>query len=382
MKYLLLFIIMASINYSLHTEGYSSFCTLSHFDHKKKFTPIQMIVNQVSPYIVQKTQKYVNINLPITALELKQLLSKIAITTIETPFKELQGFRYNLIDPPEYTQLTDTFINKISQSVFSIVSKHIKTYLSTKTKHCPSLKSCTLSLKDHRILKVGVNTNNNRAIEGQLLMEINGYHLEILVRYVASTINTVTLHYIQLDGFDFKPMFPVAPVHKNVQIYSNPLVNDYKADKTYLYSSNEKPILSTKIKRVKESPTHQYQCYGKPEVTQKLCEARYDSNGKPLQLVGVWDRPCKQNTNCPFYKKNTNYPNSFGGCIQNKCEMPIGAEYVSPSKFVTLDTILCGQCKTGLHCCAKQNNKKLYPTLKSPDYRFKNDSIIREKHNL
>ena len=148
-----------------------------------------------------------------------------------------------------------------------------------------------------------------------------------------------------------------------------------------MYSSNEKPILTDKIKS-KISDLQNYKCYGKIENTQSSCEARYDSNGEPYSLVGVWDKPCKKNKDCPFYKQNKNYPNSFGGCIEQQCEMPIGAESASPTRFVSYDTIICSQCKKGVNCCEKQTNRDLYPKLLSPDYRFKNDSGIRSKYNL
>ena len=28
-------------------------------------------------------------------------------------------------------------------------------------------------------------------------------------------------------------------------------------------------------------------------------------------IVKVWDKPCRINNECPFYKKNTNYPNEY-----------------------------------------------------------------------
>mgnify|MGYP001260123777 CR=1 FL=1 len=381
MKYLLLFIIMASIAYSIKTENYTPFCTLDNYDHKKLFSPIEMIVNQVTPFIVQKKQKYVNIELPITALELDKILSSIKIESVTNKFKELPGYRYNLVDHPKYSIIKDDIISKISNNVYSVVSKKIQSYLSTKPKYCSSKTSCILNLKDNRILKVGKDNNNNKAIEGQILININNYNIDILVRYVASTLNKFTLHYIMLDGFDFKRFFDSYDTSKFVNIYSNPLVNNYRADKTYLYSSNETPILSNTIKYNKKN-LQRYQCYGKIENTKTACEAKYDSNGKPYSLVGVWDKPCEKNSDCPFYKQNKNYPNSFGGCVEQKCEMPIGAESASPTRFVSYDTIICSQCKKGVNCCEKQTDRTLYPKLLSPDYRFKNDSNIRSKYNL
>ena len=111
-----------------------------------------------------------------------------------------------------------------------------------------------------------------------------------------------------------------------------------------------------------------------------LCEAIYDSKGKLNEKIGVWDRPCTKNTDCLFYKKNKNYPNEFGKCINGKCEMPIGSIQISPRKIKTIDTVICNNCISGINCCNDQKDRKKYPNIKSPDYRFKGDEELRKKY--
>ena len=121
-------------------------------------------------------------------------------------------------------------------------------------------------------------------------------------------------------------------------------------------------------------------CFFKPNVQNKIqCES-VDENG-----TGVWDKSCVYNEDCPYYKRNRNYPNSRGGCVNGYCEMPInlkrfGYKQINDNK---VDDIICYNCKKepnstcqGLNCnkcCEEQKDKSKYPTLISPDYAFEKD---------
>jgi hypothetical protein len=121
-----------------------------------------------------------------------------------------------------------------------------------------------------------------------------------------------------------------------------------------------------------------------------------------INKTGVWDRECMTNEECPFYKANKNYPNNFGGCIEGKCQLPVGMNSIG-FKHYTKDKPLCYNCKlkkeimlpdgtltiqdsdcSGIECnkcCDIQNNKNIYPNLKSPDFVFDNDHTEREKYS-
>ena len=70
----------------------------------------------------------------------------------------------------------------------------------------------------------------------------------------------------------------------------------------------------------------------------------------------TWDKPCLRNEDCPFYKKNMNYPNNFGQCINGFCEMPLGEiifEFFEKMKSMTkgyasLDYAIIDHRKTNL----------------------------------
>ena len=118
------------------------------------------------------------------------------------------------------------------------------------------------------------------------------------------------------------------------------------------------------------------------------CEKEYNFIGGKKKR-GVWDRPCRRDKDCPFYKGNKNYENRFGKCNQGtgQCELPlnmqnIGYHYFYPEKELEP---LCYNCDSNRwlpmtdlsKCCDEQNNKEKYPFLDGPDYAFHNDYQIR-----
>jgi len=124
--------------------------------------------------------------------------------------------------------------------------------------------------------------------------------------------------------------------------------------------------------------------------TRENCEAMYDWYGN-LKPIGILDKPCEKDSDCPYYQSNQNYENQFGKCGQDgKCELPVnmkplGFRYFSPSNFFRP---LCYNCNskewnisTDLgQCCDEQNDKTKYPYLKGPDYAYPNDYQERYNH--
>jgi len=120
-----------------------------------------------------------------------------------------------------------------------------------------------------------------------------------------------------------------------------------------------------------------------------------------LRKLGVWDKECKIDQDCPFFKANKNYPNNFGGCKNGVCELPVGMKKIGYRHY-TKDKPLCYNCNlkqefitadgyssikdrecSGIECnqcCDIQLNKTIYPELVSPDFIFENDEIERKKY--
>jgi hypothetical protein len=121
-----------------------------------------------------------------------------------------------------------------------------------------------------------------------------------------------------------------------------------------------------------------YKCFGKVEFTKTECEAETDLIGNRV-TPGVWDRRCVANEDCPFYKANKNYPNTFGKCNNDGyCELPKGLVRVGYRSYEKNSLPYCYNCldkKSGKKivdkCCSKQKN---------PDYMFENDVGIRYKN--
>ena len=121
--------------------------------------------------------------------------------------------------------------------------------------------------------------------------------------------------------------------------------------------------------------------------TKTLCESNIDQYGRP-KPVGIFDKPCEKDEECPFYKSNKNYKNNFGGCINGKCMLPlnmknIGYHYYSYNKNYNPLCYNCDNKEFDLlsnklnDCCKDQFDKNKYKELKSPDYAYKNDIINR-----
>jgi len=103
-------------------------------------------------------------------------------------------------------------------------------------------------------------------------------------------------------------------------------------------------------------------------------------------MVGVWDNPCKSDDECPFWRANKNYTNSFGGCqADGRCQLPAGLDQyqVGYKKYHKAGTpkTECYNCSrdplTGLprfDCCADQEQKTAGKEMLSPDYR--GDSML------
>lgn len=129
---------------------------------------------------------------------------------------------------------------------------------------------------------------------------------------------------------------------------------------------------------------YNYECINKPQIkTKGLCESEYTENNILKNNTDVWDKRCIYNIDCPFYQKNKNYKNYFGGCLDGYCQMPIGVKRIGYTKYDKNTKPLCYNCiKDNTNdCCFDQLNKKLYPNLISPDYAYELDQYERN-HQL
>lgn len=100
-----------------------------------------------------------------------------------------------------------------------------------------------------------------------------------------------------------------------------------------------------------------------PVMDQNVCEMKGN----------LWVKRCEKNTDCPYYRSNQHYQNSFGRC-QNEtgyCQMPIGVQPLTYREPSNPQDAFCYNCPNGFigpgtvgQCCHQQ---------KQPDYMFLND---------
>jgi hypothetical protein len=179
-------------------------------------------------------------------------------------------------------------------------------------------------------------------------------------------------------------------------IGNNVYAYNYNIEKQNLYTDDEvKIILDKKLGTFETKLEDQYICFNITRDPNKLllrfpdrksCENKYSLYGGDKEY-GVWDKPCRNNTECTLYNGNKNYKNDFGKCNNGYCELPLNMKPLGYHHYSTdiKDKPLCYNCTstewkpmTNLDtCCIEQQDRKKYPFLKSPDYAFKDDKQIR-----
>jgi hypothetical protein len=369
-------------------------CHIQNYETKKKFTPIGIQNSAID------LGNYSNLQV----LSLKNLKNKLKIfNVIKTNIKynELNGLQYN------YYKIKGNKINpfvKIVKQFLHFFKDNLENIVSDK-KICQGINPCKVNILKYVILKLSIK-EDKKLINGQFLFKFKNRSFQYLIHFIISNENGLSIHKLKAidmhidnntKNLDNSTQF----FSKNAEIYSRPFMSKYNAHNTYLYSSNEQKILVQKMKdkkkiKTKKPPFDPFapRCYGKDTDNKLDCEKEYevttitDLTGKKIKkikkmdVVGIWDKPCKTNSECPFYKKNKNYPNNFGKCKGNRyCEFPIGVTELSPHFYTNEKSVICYNCKKGINCCKEQeNNRSKYKKLNSPDYFFKGDKVKRIKY--
>jgi|TARA_B110000259_G_C14010673_1_gene399498 hypothetical protein len=183
------------------------------------------------------------------------------------------------------------------------------------------------------------------------------------------------------EGFDRillnKNLITKYKLEENDKVYFN-------INKNLIIGKVAKDNLNLIINIDKKDPNNKYlpqfRCYQDETILTKTeCEGNVDKIGKDKTIYN-WDRPCKTNTECPFYLKNKNYTNERGGCNNGYCELPIGVKrlsYRNYDKNITEGNYPhCHGCNIndGIDCCEKQEKNK---KMNGANYAFKNDNEDR-----
>lgn len=313
---------------------------------------------------------------------LKRFTNSLKYNDIE--FIELK--KGEKIDIEKFLEIVDNITNMLINAIYYDIFKNPK---RPQNIMCPNINMCRVELIKKKIVRVRKNPKG--ILKWDILLELTvfnkAYSYGILCIVEDNTLVDLRIIGIRTaDQYELKPDYDRDPQimitqestapyggYKNYYRYNendevlikgntNKMVSDYLSKQFY------KPSGTINFK--KELP-EDYSCYGSHGKDQTECENNYDTYYKNKSR-GVWDKYCKVDTDCPFYKANKNYTNTFGGCIEGKCEMPIGIERVSP-RYYDIDSVpKCYNCSNNkTDCCKDQKN---------PDYMFQDDILVRRAH--
>lgn len=262
--------------------------------------------------------------------------------------------KYNLLDYEEILKKKKT--KNIFQSVYNI------TFYK--------------KLKDNGYT-IQVGLENDKVIKLLKISNINIIGIDLNQKYLL-TNEFISQKYCNFNNKNFKTSKCFNDIFltdkeknnfiKNLKMNTNLKINSLKETEFLKGKKKETQLNDEYIKN---------KCFGKNGFNESTCNSYSFENGK----TGVWDKPCLKNEECPFYKKNKNYPNSRGGCKNGYCEFPLNIKRLSYKKYDKKIKPFCHNCKLKkclgddcYTCCDKQHYDKLkYNFLKSPDYIFQND---------
>lgn len=215
--------------------------------------------------------------------------------------------------------------------------------------------------------------------------------------------NKVFIKNIDLIGYENTADILIRPgLEHNYQYFNT--INSF--DNQGLVRDIPKQLKKRKEEIKQSKLKYQYACFNKnPNIWKKDskiknfiirtnnkldCENKYNWYGQK-KPVGIWDRPCSKDEECPYYKSNKNYTNSFGKCLKTGyCQIPINMLHLGYHNTVPGKKPMCYNCSskewlsmTPLgDCCEEQKDSKRYSFLKGPDYAFKNDLETRINQDI
>jgi hypothetical protein len=278
--------------------------------------------------------------------------SKVDIINLELSFKDMNQI-INVI-PKNYN------INNLQDFNDILLSEITKEALKLKKYGSKEFKKNQMKI---------INKNSNKLIYNIEIFRENKYHFFTLQLTILINNNTIKIDKINIIGIALSEnLFN----YKHNKLTLRNMFNSHKVNQVI------KDKLNLKLDYHEDS---KHQCFGKNAITKNHCISK-DKDG-----IGIWDKPCINDSECPFYKQNTNYDNQNGKCNNGYCEMPLNVTPIgfkhykgNPICYNCINTNCQGlKCN---ECCDDQKNSLIYPKLFSPDYVFENDKFDRDLKNL
>ena len=211
------------------------------------------------------------------------------------------------------------------------------------------------------------------------IKDVDIHRIKAYYPFIKENYNTVKYYYgksKEANGIDDKNKndIYVSSVKSLLPIMSYAIVSSFENFITRLempddYVEAVKEAYYTSDKKQGGSGGY-YGCYGNSEITSKFeCDSYYNIDGTSKTYYSLWDKRCVADTECPYYKSNTKYPNNRGGCINGGfCEFPVGVKRLGYTKYSDTNP------NTPLYYDKADTGK--------PDYVFENDFNERVKYKL
>lgn len=392
-------------NYAVNLIDYKELAKLASDKYKNYLEKSKML--NIDPITKKSLDNYEKLEFKILMLNKKTMKNNKEHVDEE----DLKGLDYKYIKSPieDINILNRIFLKKMNDSQLKIMNKFSKLYYGLKNYY----------ILNYNILNI-MYYNGDKNIPVYIMAVsifrsksyfINTYAyigLKLDNKYIVSKIDYIGIitssEYFNYDGsqllnsddpandeykFSYNYLDPTFVLNKNFNDFSPRIKN---SDEIVKIEEQYKDKLKLE---------NQYACFNinpdakssfLPYMNKDICESPLDAFSRP-KPVGVFDKPCQKDNECPFFNSNKNYDNEFGKCVNNKCELPInmvnlGYHYYHSNSN---NRPLCYNCDSKYFnlldgnpqdCCSEQFNKKKYPFLKSPDYAFNNDNLKRKNAYL
>tara|TARA_B100001094_G_C18187604_1_gene804907 strand:- start:2494 stop:3762 length:1269 start_codon:yes stop_codon:yes gene_type:complete len=366
-------------------------------------------------YILINDQLNFNTDSTKNTLDPKILLNNILNNIIGRKIIDvyINNTKYNNVIKHDYP----LFLKDIEYMNIQLILQtynYFKLYLEDKDNkynfNCDNIYNCKIRIYDYYIYSIDYSDKLTKYNLEELKSKVNKYIIKYDLQYIFKIDGSEYLYIFRFKIKRFLENFIVEEIisegltttinnsndyNNNKKLWVNKERYDFNTDKGYYgYNTDynntyfidnlleivDKENINTNIiETFEDNEYSKYKCYGSDGINKYECENNYDNYGNKKEK-GVWDKMCNKNEDCPFYKSNKNYKNEFGGCINGYCQLPLNMESISPHNY-KIDSNkqpFCHNYKNNNYdSCYLQNNKKLYPKLKSPDYAFENDNNIR-----
>lgn len=275
------------------------------------------------------------------------------------------------VDLDQFLQITDNVMNVISNAIYYDLFRNPNRPVEIV---CPNLNACSIKLVRKKIVSIQRNDKSGK-LKWEIMLEIMLSNKSYSYGIICVVENDILID-IRIIGIRPEDAIKLRTNDLEPNAYA-----DYNTNQSVLLPGNINKMVSEYINRQFYKPElslktkieipNEFNCYGSYGKNKDTCENNYDSYYRK-KTRGVWDRTCKVDSDCPFFKANKNYKNTLGGCVDGFCEMPIGIKSISPRFYDINSEPLCYNCPNkSLNCCKTQKN---------PDYIFYEDLIVRKAH--